>query len=195
MNKLMRFEFRKLLRSKYLYVILIVAISFLMISGLTTKVLSDFFADETGGPGVEIYPFVKGALGGTFKTILGVFVAIFACEDSSQGTDKNVLAKGYNKVQVFFSKYLVSMIATIMIGLVMILTAYLFGLALFVNGEVTENLFVVFSGQFLGLMTIHALFFSIAYFFAKIGPAIAINMAEDVNIQAFVCTMMQMLNI
>ncbi len=182
MGRLMRFEWRKLLRSKYLYIILAVQVAFVLIGGLTTKFINELFAEDPSATGVLIYDFVKGTLSGTFITVLAIFIAIFACEDSSQGTDKNVLAKGYNKRQVFFSKYFVSMIATLCLGIIALLVAYVFGLLNFRHAEITDNLFVVFSGQLLGLLANHALFFSLAYSFAKIGPAIAINIVAPTGV-------------
>lgn len=186
MAKLLKFEFRKLLRSKILYIILGMAIGFIVLSALVL-ILIDNIAREldpelfTASPA---YEFVKGALTNSFTTIIGVFIAIYATEDFAHGTCKNVIAKGYKRLEVFFSKYIVSLIAIIVIAILCVATAFGMGLALFENNfaSVTDNVPVIIIGQLLCVIVFHSMFFTIAYTIGKSGAAIAINIMAPLGI-------------
>ena len=104
MKKLISFEIRKLLKSKYFYIITAISVIFILLSGLTNKAISDALIanGETVQP-YSSYLFTKGALGGTYTMFIAIFVALFATEDSASGTLKNIFAKGYTRSQVYFS--------------------------------------------------------------------------------------------
>ena len=177
MNKLISFEFRKLLKSKYFYIITAISVMFVLLSGLTNKAISDALIanGETVQP-YSSYLFTKGALGGTYTMFIAIFVALFATEDSASGTLKNIYAKGYTRSRVYFSKYIVSLIAVLIMSAVTVLFAY--GYSYFIWGnnlEIADNIFIIIVGQLLGVVTYHAIFFAISTAFGKVGPAIALN--------------------
>ena len=188
MSNLLKFEFRKVLRSKYLYILLGSAIAFILFTGLTYLAIGFIMKMADIEAGVEIiedlydsdsYSFTKSAVTGNFMMIIGVFIAIFACEDNSHGTSKNIIGKGYNRLQVYFSKYIVSLIITVAISLITTLVAALFGLAAwgadsFAN--VDDKLAVVIIGELLCVIVYHALFFMVSSSIGKMAPSIVINL-------------------
>lgn len=177
MKKLIIFEFRKLFKSKYFYIISAISVVFVLISGLTNKVIFDALI-ESGEPAqpYSSYLFTKGALGGTYTMLIAIFVALFATEDSASGTLKNIYAKGYTRSQVYFSKYVVSFIAVLIMSAITVIFAFGYSNSIWGNSlEITDNVLLIVVGQFLGIATYHAIFFAISTIFSKVGSAIALN--------------------
>ena len=187
MGKLIRFELRKLFKSRYLYAVMAVSVAFILITGATYSVIKAMAQSGSIDPAADTatsYAFVKGALAGTFSILIGVFVAIAATEDNAMGTTKNIIARGYNRTKIFFAKYLVSFIGVLVISLVTVLMALLYGsLAFGPAGEIADNIFVVIIGQIFGLLAYHALFYAIACGFGKIGPAIAVSLIGPMGLK------------
>ena len=175
MGKLIRFEFRKLFRSRYFYVVMGIAMLFIVMTGITYTIIKALVAGGAAtGVTTTSYSFIKGALGNNFTILIAVFVAIAATEDNASGTMKNVIGRGYSRLKVFLSKYLVSLIAVIIISALVVLVAILYGTLAFDKGEITDNLAVIICGQLFSLVAYHAVFYAIASGFGKIGPAIAV---------------------
>ncbi len=177
MLNLIKFEFRKLYKSKYPYIIAIISLAFALISGLTNKALYDALI-ESGQPvaGSSAYLSTKGALAGTFTMLIGIFVALFATEDASSGTIKNIYARGYTRVQVYYSKYIVSLAASLLISIITVLFTFVYSNAIWGNDvEIVDNVAVIIIGQLLGIIAYHTIFFAISYVFEKVGTAIALN--------------------
>ena len=103
-------------------------------------------------------------------------VALFATEDSASGTLKNIYAKGYTRSQVYFSKYVVSLIAVLIMSAVTVVFAYGYSNSIWGNDlEIADNVSAIFIGQLLGIAAYHAIFFAISTIFGKVGSAIALN--------------------
>lgn len=184
MKKLISFEFRKLFKSKYFYIITVISVIFILLSGLTNKAISDALIanGETVQP-YSSYLFTKGALGGTYTMFIAIFVALFATEDSASGTLKNIYSKGYTRNQVYFSKYIVSLIAVLIISAVTVAFAYGYSNSIWGNNlEIADNLLVIIVGQLLGIAAYHAIFFAISTIFGKVGSAIALNIIGPIAV-------------
>ncbi len=191
MGKLILFELRKLVKSKYFYVIAIISVAFIIISGLTTKTVNDFIAQEDPElvANINSYSFIKSALAGTFTILIGIFVALYAAEDYSSGTLKNIYGRGYNRINVYFSKYIVSLIGVLVITILTILSAFIFGTAAWGGMKTDDNLAIIILGQFLCVAAYHSIFFAIAFSFGKPGAGIALNIIGPMAI-SLVLTML-----
>ncbi len=177
MGKLIRFEFRKLLKSKYVYIILGISLIFVIINGLTQNLAADIAKAYTGeGIQVSSYTFVRSTLSSIFSLLAGILIAIYVCEDFSQGVLKNIVGKGYAREKVLYSKYIVSLVATLVLALLTVLMAIIYGnIAWPGTANTSDNLGLIILGQLVGVITYHALFFALAYTIRKSGFAIAIN--------------------
>ena len=179
MGKLIRFEFRKLFKSKYMYICFGIALMFLILALVASIALKEVL--EQSGQVVFLplsgYLAAKSALGVSYTLLVCIFVSIFACEDYSMGTLKNIIGKGYSRMQVLFSKYLTSLIVVLVMAAVNILVGFAIGQIAFGDGDilVEDNVALIFLGQFLVIIASHALYFFVAYSMGRIGPAIAIN--------------------
>jgi len=174
MEKLMEFEFRKLFKAKSFYICLAVCLGLVLLGGLTTKVIlenSEGVATPTG------LSMLKGAIGSSSITMIaGIFTALFVCEDETSGTIKNIYAKGYSRKDVYFSKYIVSLISTLIFTLASMIIAYLFGLATW-GGEapIDSNYILTILGQLILIVAYHSAFFAISSKIGKTGSSIAFN--------------------
>ena len=183
MGKLIRFEFRKLLRSRYVYIILAISLFLVIINGLTTNLAAELAPAYGQEIEVSSYAFVRGTLSSTFMLLLGIFIAIYVCEDFSHGVLKNIVGKGYAREKVLYSKYIVSLIATFVIAGLTIVLALVYGyIAWPGTANTNDNMAVIIIGQIIGLITYHALFFALAYTIRKPGFAIAVNVVSPIMV-------------
>ncbi len=184
MGKLIKFEFRKLFKSKYFYIIGAIAIAFVLISGITTKAINDAIVAEGGeATPYSAYLFTKSALSGTFTMLIGIFAALFATEDQTCGTLKNIVAKGYSRTKLYFSKYIVSLVGVLIISALTIAVSYGYGNSIWSNSlEITDNVALIVIGQLLGLLAYHSVFFAISYTSGKVGAAIALNIIGPLGV-------------
>lgn len=174
MKRLINFEFRKLFKAKSFYVCLIVCLGLVLLSGLTTKILLENSNDSINPTGLSM---LKGAISAASITLIaGIFTALFVCEDETSGTIKNIYAKGYSRRNVYFAKYIVSLVSTLIFTLASMLLAYLFGTSLWeetirIDGKYLLNIF----SQLILIVAYHSIFFAISSKIGKTGSSIAFN--------------------
>ena len=184
MGRLLRFEFRKILRSRMVYIFLAIIVGVVLFEGLLYFGLDALFGEQVddinsmAGTMIPLgYYFPKSIITGTYMTLAAAFVSIFTCMENLQHTAKNIVAKGYNRIKLYFSKYIPSLVVLAIYALTGIIVAI--GLGLLAWGPKSfandDNLAVIIVGQLLGLITLHAMLYSISYTVGKMAPAIVIN--------------------
>lgn len=175
MKKLLKFEFRKLFKTKSFFVCLIICIGFVLLSGITTKFLLENSKEEMITPsGLSMLKSVISSA--NIILVGGIFTALFVCEDSVLGTDKNIYAKGYTRTKVFLSKYIVSLCAIIIFTMLSMIIAYLFGQITWNEKISCNNQFILsIIGQILMVVAYHALFFIVSTKVGKVGGSITFN--------------------
>lgn len=179
MGNLIKFEFRKVLRSKYMYIIFGIGILGAFVTPLMI-VASNLVSQELGMATTPFsgYLSAKTALSSSFSTFIGIFIGIFATEDFAQHTNKNIIARGYHRLQLYFSKYIVSLILCVAFAILQILFSLILGFALFGDGglSIDDNVAVIFLGQLVCVLAFHAFFFGVSYAVNRTGLAIVINL-------------------
>ena len=115
MIRLLGFQFRSFYRRLTYYIYMFVAL------GMTLLALQGLQKKGMGLSGNDIYEIVTGL--GVFKLIV---VCLFATFDSYSGVVKNIVAKGYDKVKILFSKYIVAIGFTIVFTLIKVLAALIY---------------------------------------------------------------------
>lgn len=72
-----------------------------------------------------------------FASVIGIFTAIFTClfvgRDYSDGTIRNKIIIGHNRKAIYFSNFMISMIASVLISLVFMLIIVMIGIPLLGN--------------------------------------------------------------
>ncbi len=175
MIKLLKFEWRKLLRQKSLYICfgigLLVTVLFISLG----KILAERIGFELNGSAVESMLIVISESG--FVSLLGIYLAIFACHDFANQTIKNIYARGYSRTMVYFTKYLVSLGVTLAMALLYMVFSFLYCLVLALPvGTLTAAVFGTLALQLWVLVGMHGLFFGIGMMLGKTGGSVALNL-------------------
>lgn len=175
MSNLIKFEFRKLFKSKSFYICLAVCVGLVLLGVLTTKVTIENSDGNIDLP--SKYLMLQGAISSANITLVaGIFTALFVCEDEASGTIKNIYAKGYSRGSVFISKYITSLVAILIFTFGSMLIAYLFGLSTWPDITTSiDNLFLDIVGQVLLIIAYQSIFFAISSKLGKTGSSIAFN--------------------
>ncbi|MDE5942800.1 MAG: ABC transporter permease [Clostridia bacterium] len=178
MGKLFLFETRKLIKQKSIYICLAIAVALIILTALV------FAMSEKLIEGGEIIfgtaSFTKGALtNSSFFLLLGVIVSLFCCDDYSNGTIKNIYAKGFSHTQVYFTKYLFSLILSLVLAAVCILVSYIIGAA-FARRDDCGNLGAVMVCELVTVIGYHGIFFAVSMMLCKVGGSLAINIIAPI---------------
>ena len=108
--------------------------------------------------------------------LLGIFTALYCCDDVSNNTMKNIYSKGYSRAKVFFAKYIVSLSASLIVAIAFFLISFMLGKVL---GNADEAITGTFAGsiilQLLVVVGYHAVYFSLAMIIGKVGGSVALN--------------------
>lgn len=186
MKELVRFEFRKLFRSKSFYICLGISVVLLVLglwlTDLTQQAFITIAFSEAGEEiPIEISSDAIDALlsapsNAGLDLLLGIVIALFVCRDYSADIRKNVIGKGYTRTQIFFSKTIAIMTATGVFLLLAWAGCFGFGCVLW-GTEFTWNsaYLATLAVQLLGTLAMAALFFLVSVALRKAGGTIAIN--------------------
>lgn len=151
MNKLIKFETKILFKQKFYLVCLLLSLLLEPIFDFCTNINSSNF--ET----IKVMPKIMSNLSSAVSLIDIILIVLFCCLDFSEGTLKNVISRGYSKVQVLFSKYISCFIGVFSMYLVIfVVTCILFG----VNGFEFESSMVYLFIESVIKMIAYVVFFS-----------------------------------
>lgn len=190
MGRLFKFEFRKLFRQKSFYICGGVLIGLILLTAVTLNLLYNMTQGnmEAGGVTVSaseagilysgIYMLATAVSSSNFTIVLAVFLSLFVCSDYTNGTLKNIIAKGYSRTRVYAVKYIISLVATTIYTIICWISGFLSGTAFFGTGSLsstTGNFIATLLLQLLGNFAYMSLFFLIALLFKKTGGSIAVG--------------------
>lgn len=178
MKRLLRLEFRKVSRQIGFYICLATT---LLLMFLGTRV--ELFAIEllAGIPlmGQDVGTSIMlGAIDTSFFcTAAGIFVALFVCSDYSQHTIKGILARGYTRTQVFFSKLITAWTGATVMYLVVLIASFFMAIAYLDEGFTNfGKLLGVLGVQYIVNMTYVAIYFSVGIMFGGLGATIPVGL-------------------
>ena len=168
MGKLLSFEFRKLFKQKSYYIC--TAICLLM--GYMTL---DRFSGGGGGYGFA-QSLVSAVDISSLTMLLGIWAAIFICEDYTVGTIRTVISRGYTRTAVFFAKLITLCCGTVIMLLLCWLVCGLAGIALFDGSDMDFSISVIFSlaAQLMLVLAYACICNAIASAVQKTGVAVAV---------------------
>ena len=182
MAKLIRFEFRKLFQNKAFYICTAICLAMILITTLTYKAFADLIAqaaEETGTPAPSTnytsFVLLKSAFSnGSMAMIGGIMTALLVSEDYTNDLTKNIYSKGYSREQLYLSKYVVCLVAFLIMMFVGMLVAFFFGFALDGLGTMGDNYILSVLGIILVGIAYFTIFFGVAILVKKTGGSIAI---------------------
>lgn len=187
MGPLFRYEFRRVLRSRSLYICLAISVALIFLTVLSVNVLNGLLPEEQRVLGDALFGIKQAYSGGLFSVLGAVVISLFITEEYGQETIKNVYGKGYGKNAVFFVTYLTSLVAMLVYFAINILVGFVAGLAIFGRmGTSGENYALSILGFFFIVIAYHALFFAISISLRKPAPSIAFSIAGPLVLSAIV---------
>jgi ABC-type transport system involved in multi-copper enzyme maturation permease subunit len=173
---LIKYELKRLFKSKGFYILLAVCIGLSIISILTQNLIYKASL-ETDNP-ITIYSTasIKSSFSGSMvMMIAAIFTAIFVTDEYQTGTIKTVMSKGFSKNQIYLSKYLSSLLATLLFYISSILVTALLANHFFDTTLVDSTMTSSFIVSLIIVIAYHTIYFSISIVTRKLGISIALN--------------------
>lgn len=120
MSRLLRFEFRRLVRSKSFYI----CTALFLAMNLYTIHLAHSWGYYLASGLESAFSIVCSS---EFLLFFAVFAALFTCDDYSGGTIRNILARGFSRTQVYLAKLIVllcaALVMTVVCGVIIFIAA------------------------------------------------------------------------
>ena len=175
MFKLLNFEFRKLIRQKSFYICIAAMLALLVGSAYTTELMTAKSGVED--PSLSGISYLMEAISGSaLSAVLAVFIPLFICEDYASGTIRNIITRGFSRLEIFIAKLIAVLAATVLMTAVCLAAAYLVGTAFWGAGETalgSEQIKILLC-QLAVIAAYATLFFAISSMLQKVGGSIAI---------------------
>lgn len=170
MSKLIRFELHKLFRQKSFYICTAVL--------LAVNLYSIIFTYDNGGRSTGLVCLSTAVCSADFTMLLGIFVALFTCDDYAGGTIRNIISRGFTRTQVYFSKLIALCIAPVLMVLLNWALNYAAGSLYWETGldAFETDLLYVLGVQLLLVIAEAALFYAISSAIGKTGASVAVCM-------------------
>lgn len=173
MKNLLKFEWRKLWQSKSLYIVFSIGLVSIILSLALSKVLLEIFNTTPNATQSMLSVLTMS----NFTSLLGIYIAIFVCDDFSQHTIKNMYARGYSRSAVYFSKYLISLFVSLVVALLYLGFGFVFALILGgYAGDMPADMWRDLILQLWVVVGLHGLFFGISMMIGKIAGSLALNL-------------------
>lgn len=191
MNKMLRFELRKLFRSPVFYFCILAIVMGNLMNIAVYKLMEAFpveIPDDMGMGVTELLTMsvngsnmlMNGILNSSLISVLSIFSALFICEDFGNNTAKNILAHGYTRSEMVLSKLISTTVGSLLFGAIALLTGFLFGWV--VGGKIgpwDNNLILYIIGQLVGVIAFNAIYAVMAFTFRKAAPTIAVTLLSS----------------
>lgn len=175
MFKLLNFEFRKLIRQKSFYICIAAMLALLIGSAYTTELMTAKSGVED--PSLSGISYLMEAISGSaLSAVLAVFIPLFICEDYASGTIRNIITRGFSRLEIFIAKLIAVLAATVLMTAVCLAAAYLVGTAFWGAGEPSlgsEQIKILLC-QLAVIAAYATMFFAISSMLQKVGGSIAI---------------------
>ena len=186
MAALLKFELRKLLQNKALYICLGISLFLLIINTITLKVMDDILREEMEATYAEMnMPYqssfsalslIKSTFNNNTAIVEAIIVTLIVCEDFTGDIIKNIYSKGYTRSQVYFSKLISSLIGFLGIYLIGTIVSFVLGVILSGSiGSVGENFALSMVCIVLIVLAYFAIYFALSMIFKKTAPAIVFS--------------------
>ena len=168
MKRLIKLQLRNIFHNKVFYVCtgisLLLTVVFVFVGSLISKDSST----------TTVLQGAIGTINSGVDTLGMIFITIFCTFDFSEGTAKNIIARGYTKVQFLFSKYIASLIGILAMDLILIIVQFIlyFKNGLGYEASMPLQLFV---GMF-RIVAYTVLYGTVAFILEKTSSAVIANL-------------------
>ena len=171
-GKLLKFEFRRLLNLKIVYVMFGVSLLSLFLAWRTACSIGDYSNTK-----YVLSEFVSAAVNSSFLPLLAaLFITVYNCQDTTEDTLKTIRAKGYSSGKIYFAQLAVTYAVVLVYFIFVVGISALLGLAGgFEKGVKTGELFRSLALQLYCVLALTAFYTFFATLVKKTGGAIAVN--------------------
>ena len=160
MERLRKFQLHNLFKQKSFYVCMSVILGLAALMTISSTLLSNLTNVKTAklDSNVTLLSFINP---GHFDTLLTIFVALFFTLDVSNGTMKNIIARGFSRKQVFITKYMATIVGVTIMFIASFVFSYL--ICIIVGGNLialdgdTLSKVAVYYVNILGLTSLYSL--------------------------------------
>lgn len=134
-----------------------------------------------------LYMLSSALSNSNFSIVFAVFVSLFVCSDYNNETLKNIISKGYGRIPIYASKFIVSLIAATIYTVICWITGFLSGIVFWGIGSIPENgtawsFAAILLLQLLAAYAYTSMFFLISVLLKKAGGAIAVGIVAPLLI-------------
>lgn len=175
MNRLLKFEFYKLLKSKVFLICSAITLGLNIFTVAVIKIVE--IITEESFYSVSGAGYMLLTMGSSFVMIISAFAALFVCTDYDQEIVKNVYSRGFSRSDVFCAKYLSTVCGTLFMYALSAVTNLILGQLLFHGDQAVEDFAVRLITQLLLVIAYTSLAFMFAMMFKRIGAAIGLSIA------------------
>ena len=180
MSRLVKFELSKLKKQKSLFICTGAMVISLFLSVLMTWGMEKLGAMIMGPDNVMallgsdfITIVLQSANNGSIAMIGGIVVAIFVCSEYSQGTIKNIVARGYSRTKIYFAKFVAVSVMISAMYIVAIIFGALFGILFYGFSAPADMSWIgSLAVQLVATVALGAFSFFMSAVFKKMAPAI-----------------------
>jgi ABC-2 type transport system permease protein len=191
MINLLKSEFYKLKKSKGFYILLALCVVFPVILAFAYKGVAATAA--AGNPDMQDILVMSRQFSGAWFTgnalsmegmaihslIIAIFVSIFVAMEFNHGTMKNIVSKGFNRTQVYFSKFLTATTAALVMLITFMIASTIIGTILwgFDSQGIASlgNFMTLFLTQGFLIVAYTAVFVFVAMSLRSNGASIGVN--------------------
>lgn len=170
MKKLLKFEFRRLLHFKPALVCLIIAAVYALSDAFLSNLdILEGYEEATGTPALELMLSSMDLL----LFLVAIFSGLYACNDYSNNTLKNIYSKGFDRTEVYLAKMVGLAAYTAIICAASWIISFLSGVALSGVGSANGAYVGALFASLLALMAYASFCFMFSTLIKKTGGSIA----------------------
>ena len=184
MIEILKFELRKLVRMKSLYVCMALILFSTFFSTLFTRLLDDLASYE----GFELSSMWDGVLSAasSAKIPLAVFVSFYTVYDIGGDTVKNIISRGYSRTYVFLAQLIAVVSVSVVFFALTELSSTLFGVMLLKADTPDKHLCGSIFLQLAVVIGYGGFYFGLASLFKNVGGAVSTTISVDVAVAPLV---------
>ena len=175
MKKLLKFEFYKLFKQKSFYICTAIILGLAALNLVAIKYLLSEIESEPNLIFSSPIRSVMSTVSGNFTMLSGIFVALFVCGDFSQQTIKNIYSRGFSKTEVFFSKYIVAVVGTLIMLALNYAVSFIFAAIFLGEISITGTELYQIAAQIITILAFTSFAFTLSMIFRKTGASIALT--------------------
>ena len=168
MNRLVKLQVRNIFHNKLFYVCL--GINVLLTVGFSF--IAQFLSKDATG--TQMMPGIITILADGVGLIGMVFITLFTTFDFSEGTTKNIIARGYTKVELLFSKYIASLIGIFTMEIILVVLGAILYAKNGVGFESYMTMAIVV--HLIGIVAYTFFYVTTSFILEKTASAIIVNM-------------------